>query len=93
MDKKEFISELTRVFSQNKLGSMLNLERAEKFHALTERMLEENENYNRTAIKEPKKIILNHYADCAVLAARLPTASRCCRRLHRLRSMALRCCI
>lgn len=76
MDKKEFISELTRVFSQNKLGSMLNLERAEKFHALTERMLEENEKYNLTAIKEPKKIILNHYADCAVLAARLPKKAK-----------------
>jgi 16S rRNA (guanine527-N7)-methyltransferase len=76
MEKKEFISELTRVFSQNKLGSMLNLERAEKFYALTERMLEENEKYNLTAIKEPKKIILNHYADCASLAARLPKKCR-----------------
>ena len=72
MDKKEFISELTRVFNANKLGSMLNLERAEKFYALTERMLEENEKYNLTAITEPSKIILNHYADCAALAARLP---------------------
>ena len=76
MDKKEFISELTRVFSQNKLGSMLNLERAEKFYALTERMLEENAKYNLTAITEPKKIILNHYADCAALAARLPKKAK-----------------
>ncbi len=72
MDKKEFVSELTRVFTLNKLGSMLNLDKAEKFYALTVRMLEENEKYNLTAIKEPKKIILNHYADCASLAARLP---------------------
>ena len=72
MDKKEFVSELTRVFTLNKLGSMLNLDRAEKFYALTVRMLEENEKYNLTAIKDPKKIILNHYADCATLAARLP---------------------
>ena len=76
MDKKEFISELTRVFSQNKLGSMLNLERAEEFWALTERMLEENAKYNLTAITEPKKIILNHYADCAALAARLPKKAK-----------------
>ena len=76
MDKKEFISELTRVFNANKLGSMLNLERAEKFYALTERMLEENAKYNLTAITEPKKIILNHYADCAALAARLPKKAR-----------------
>ena len=72
MDKKEFVSELTRVFNLNKLGSMLNIDKADKFYALTDRMLEENEKYNLTAIKEPKKIILNHYADCATLAARLP---------------------
>ena len=72
MEKKEFISELTKVFNDNKLGSMLNLARAEKFYDLTVRMLEENEKYNLTAIKEPKKIILNHYADCAALAVRLP---------------------
>ena len=76
MDKNEFISELTRVFNANKLGSMLNLARAEKFYALTERMLEENAKYNLTAITEPKKIILNHYADCAALAARLPKKAR-----------------
>ena len=76
MDKNEFISELTRVFNANKLGSMLNLARAEKFYALTERMLEENAKYNLTAIKEPKKIILNHYADCAALAARLPKKAK-----------------
>ncbi len=35
-------------------------------------MLEENEKYNLTAITDPKKIILNHYADCATLAAHLP---------------------
>ena len=76
MEKKEFISELTTVFLRNKLNSMLNLERAEKFYALTVRMLEENEKYNLTAIKEPKKIILNHYADCAALALRLPKKAK-----------------
>ena len=76
MDKNEFISELTRVFNANKLGSMLNLGRCEKFYALTERMLEENAKYNLTAITEPKKIILNHYADCAALAARLPKKAK-----------------
>ena len=76
MEKKEFISELTKVFNDNKLGSMLNLARAEKFYDLTVRMLEENEKYNLTAIKEPKKIILNHYADCAALAARLPKKAK-----------------
>ena len=71
-DEKQFISRLTKVFDKNGLSSMLNMERAEKFRLLTKVMLEENEKYNLTAIKEPNKIILNHYADCASLAAILP---------------------
>ena len=71
-DEKQFISRLTKVFDKNGLSSMLNIERAEKFMLLTKVMLEENEKYNLTAIKEPNKIILNHYADCASLAAILP---------------------
>ena len=72
IEKQSFISELNRVFSENGFSKYLSLEVSEKFLALTERMLEENEKYNLTAITEPKKIILNHYADCAALAVRLP---------------------
>ncbi len=72
INEQEFKSELSRVFKENGLGSLLNVERSEKFLALTKRMLEENEKYNLTAITEPNKIILNHYADCVTLAARLP---------------------
>ena len=72
LNKQSFISELTRVFKHNGLGGLLSLEKCEKFFALTERMLTENEKYNLTAITEPSKIILNHYADCATLAERLP---------------------
>ncbi len=75
-DKQGFISALNKVFSDNGLGGLLTLERAEKFLALTERMLEENEKYNLTAITDVDKIILNHYADCATLAARLPKGVR-----------------
>ncbi len=39
-------------------------------------MLQENEKYNLTAITEPNKIILNHYADCAVLALKLPLGAK-----------------
>ena len=52
------------------------MERVDKFMLLTEIMLEENEKYNLTAIKEPNKIILNHYADCAALAAILPKGAK-----------------
>ncbi len=72
IDEKSFKSELTGVFKLNGLSAFLNAEKSEKFYALTVRMLEENEKYNLTAIKEPKKIILNHYADCVTLAKLLP---------------------
>lgn len=69
INKKQFISRLNSVFSENSLSSLLTLERSEKLFALTEFMLSENEKYNLTAITEPDKIILNHYADCAALSA------------------------
>ena len=75
-DEKQFKSRLSRVFDSNGLSSMLNMERVEKFVTLTSYMLEENEKYNLTAIKEPDKIILNHYADCAALAKILPKGAR-----------------
>ena len=75
LNEQNFRSELSRIFKENGLGSFLNLERSEKFLALTKRMLEENEKYNLTAITEPSKIILNHYADCVTLASRLPAGA------------------
>ncbi len=76
MCQKDFISEITRVFKENALASYLNAEKTEKFYRLTERMLCENEKYNLTAITEPKKIILNHYADCVALATRIPKGAK-----------------
>lgn len=71
INENEFKSELSRVFKLSGVSSLLNAEKSDKFYRLTLRMLEENEKYNLTAITEPKKIILNHYADCAIPAARL----------------------
>ena len=68
LDKKAFISKLNSVFSENGLSSLMTLSAAEKFFTLTEHMLCENEKYNLTAITEPDKIILNHYADCAAIS-------------------------
>jgi 16S rRNA (guanine527-N7)-methyltransferase len=75
MDEQKFKSELMRVFKLNKLPS-LTMEKCDKFTALTKRLLEENEKYNLTAITDPDKIILNHYADCATLAAILPKGAK-----------------
>ena len=71
MEKAEFCAYLKETYEKNGLAPLLCGDAAEKFYRLTELMLTENEKYNLTAIKEPKKIILNHYADCAALAARL----------------------
>ena len=71
INEQEFKSKLAKVFSENKLSSLLSSERSDMFYKLTVRMLEENEKYNLTAITDPDKIILNHYADCAALAREL----------------------
>jgi len=71
INRQSFESELSRIFKLNGLGALLDKKKSELFFLLTERMLTENEKYNLTAITEPDKIILNHYADCALLAAKL----------------------
>ena len=71
INKQDFTSNLTKVFKENGLSSMLSIERMESFFRLTERMLTENEKYNLTAITDIDKIILNHYADCVTLSAKL----------------------
>lgn len=76
LTKSEFISELNAIFKLNGMGAYLNAEISEKFYTLTVRMLEENEKYNLTAIKEPRKIILNHYLDCAMMAKHVKQGAR-----------------
>lgn len=73
---KDFISELTKIFGDNGLSSYLSRETSDKFLTLTKRMLCENEKYNLTAITDPIKIILNHYADCVSLAAHLKKGAK-----------------
>ena len=75
LNEKEFKSELSKVFRENGLSSMLSEEKSDKFFTLTEIMLEENEKYNLTAITEPDKIILNHYADCVAIAEKIPVGA------------------
>lgn len=76
LNEQNFKSELSRIFKANGLAQFLNMERSEKFLQLTKIMLRENEKYNLTAITEPNKVILNHYADCAVLALKLPLGAK-----------------
>ncbi len=76
VDKQKFTATLNKIFEANSLGRLLSREVCEKLYILTEHLLAENEKYNLTAITEPEKIILNHFADCAVLAVRLPKGAR-----------------
>lgn len=71
-EKDSFIAELSAVFDKNGLSHLLDDEKADKLHRLTEILITENAKYNLTAITEPSKVILHHYADCATLAALLP---------------------
>lgn len=76
INRQAFESELSRVFKLNGLASLLDKKKSELFYLLTERMLEENEKYNLTAITDPDKIIINHYADCALLSAKLAKGAK-----------------
>ena len=71
INEQSFKSTLARAFSENGLSSYLSMDKSEKFLALTRRMLEENEKYNLTAITDPEKIVLAHYADCASIASKI----------------------
>ncbi len=75
-DSAAFRAALQRAFTENGLNKYLSFERVAQFEALTVRMLEENEKYNLTAIREPEKIALLHYADCVSAAAAFPKAAR-----------------
>ena len=68
-DTAFFKEELFNTFEINGISSLLDDEKAEKFATLTEIMLEENQKYNLTAIKEVGKIILLHYADSLMSAS------------------------
>ncbi len=71
INENEFKSQLAKVFKLCGVSFMLNAEKSDKFFKLTVRMLEENEKYNLTAITDVNKIILNHYADCALPLAKI----------------------
>lgn len=67
-DAAAFGATLGRAFSDNGIGGLLSFDRVKTFTAMTERLLIENEKYNLTALTDPGKIALLHYADCALIA-------------------------
>lgn len=72
MDFTEFSAIFDAVMAQNGFSAYASAENAAKFHQLTTRMLEVNEHMNLTAIKEPRAVVLRHYADSLTIAHLLP---------------------
>lgn len=72
IEKELFKKELLSAASTNGIASLVTPEIAEKLYALTVHMLETNEKFNLTAIKEPDRIILLHYVDSLLAARHIP---------------------
>ncbi len=77
-DEKELRSALGRIFELNSLSRLLSRQASDRFVLLTEILLRENEKYNLTAITDPYKIVLSHYADSALLSKYIPEGARVC---------------
>ena len=76
MEPTVFIQQYVDIMRANRLDEFATEELAEKFFALTERMLEVNEHMNLTAIREVPDIIAKHYADSLMAAKYLPQGAR-----------------
>ena len=72
MEQSAFIDAFRRILTKNGLEAFTSDEIAQKFFALTERMLEVNAYMNLTAITDMEGIILKHYADSLTAARYLP---------------------
>ncbi len=78
MDFSDFYALFDSILAQNGFSAYVTEENTAKFHQLTARMLEVNEYMNLTAIKEPRAVILRHYADSLTVAPLLPQNARVC---------------
>ncbi len=76
MDFSDFSAFFHSIFEQNGLGAHVSEQNAEKLHRLTVRMLQVNEYMNLTAIKEPRAVILRHFADSLTIEPLLPKNAR-----------------
>ena len=63
------------VFRANHLESYTKPAIVDKFRTLTDRLLAVNAVMNLTALDTPEKIIPLHYADCALIADRIPAGA------------------
>ena len=68
----DFHSIYSNVMQNNGLSRFCTEEHAKKFHELCEHMLQVNQSMNLTAIKEPRAVILLHFADSLTIEPFLP---------------------
>ena len=72
MSFSDFYSIYNTVMQSNGLSRFGTEEYAKKFHELCEHMLEVNQSMNLTAIKEPRAVVLLHFADSLTIEPFLP---------------------
>lgn len=63
---------IKEVFAENGLDSLLNADRLQKLSILIENMLETNEKFNLTSIKDRPEIAVKHIADSATVIKHIP---------------------
>ena len=71
-NENQFETLFREVFHKNGLDGYINKKTIRLFSDLTDRMIETNRVMNITALTTPEKIIPLHYADCALIAGRIP---------------------
>ena len=69
----DFTAAFVRILAENGLAEFATEALADRFFALTERLLRVNAVMNLTAITDPHEIILKHYADSLRAAKYLPS--------------------
>lgn len=72
LERADFTAAYLRILTENGLAAFATETLADRFFALTERLLAVNAVMNLTAITDPHEIILKHYADSLRVAKYLP---------------------
>ncbi len=73
MNLQDFGAICRKSFEDNGLSAYATAEYIEKFHALTEFMLETNKKMNLTALRDEQSVVSRHITDCLLAARHLPS--------------------
>lgn len=73
---EQYYSKYSNIMSENNLSDYISRELSEKFFLLSQLLVEENEKYNLTAIKNEELILPLHFADCMLGAEFIPDGAK-----------------